>query len=336
MSNLCGPFRPGISLYEVKTSTPADILRKNMNRTKATTTLIGAVLTALLALASANNAECQSVPRIAFQAPVTLNRATSYSQIFSISPDGSGLLKLTSANSSALAPRWSPGQQYISFWRKNTLFVMEAIGEANGGRSFAVAPAGGFGSDWSPDGSSLVYRGTSSNLYIVTINVAAGTAGSPMLFREGHYYDPSWSPDGTRIAFWGSDDGNGELIKVRDVLTGAETSFGVAPTHNYAPQWSPDGNLIAFSGQVTVVVKTKRGTRTTTSNEILLANADGSSITQATYLNSFSDFPTWSPDATTLAFGSDVSGTSSIYKMVLGSNVATPVHSPGNDPDWKP
>src|SRR5260221_11988123 len=217
-----------------------------MGNPQLTKTFLGTALSALVVFGSTNRAESQTVPRIAFQAPVAGNRRTSYNQIFSMNPDGSGRVQLTSVSPGASASRWSPGQQYISFWRSSTLWLMQAKAEANGARSFAVAPAGGFGSDWSPDVSSLVYRGTSSNLYIVPINAAAGTAGSPVLFRTGYYYDPSWSPDGTRIAFWGSDNGNtGTSVRVRDVATGAEISFALEMTGTpeaqgpFAPQWSP-------------------------------------------------------------------------------------------------
>jgi Tol biopolymer transport system component len=52
-------------------------------------------------------------------------------------------------------------------------------------------------------------------------------------------------------------------------------------------------------------------------------------------LESYTLFPTWSPDGTTIAFRSDVSGTPSVYKMVLGSK-ATLLHSLANAPDWNP
>ena len=39
---------------------------------------------------------------------------------------------------------------------------------------------------------------------------------------------------------------------------------------------------------------------------------------------------------TALGFRSNVSGTPSVYKMVLGSNVATLLHSLANDLDWNP
>jgi Tol biopolymer transport system component len=306
--------------------------------------LLGAALPALLALGTIHSATAQTVSRIVFQAPVTVNRQGTYSQIFSMNPDGSGVVQLTSANASACGPRWSPGQQYIAFSRNQTLYVMEAKGEAHGGRTFAVAPAALGGADWSPDGTMLVYEGPNGNLYIVPVDVVNRKAGTPVLFRSGKYSDPSWSPDGTRIAFWGCDDGNLPFfIKVRDVATGAEISFGVfdpaaaAGFSNETPQWSPDGKFIAFSGPVTWTVTTKKGASTSTAEEIFIANADGTGNPQrVTYLKSYTIYPTWSPDGTTIAFRSDVSGTPSVYKMVLGSNGATLLHSLANEPDWNP
>jgi TolB protein len=314
--------------------------------------LLGAALPALLALGTMHDAKAQTVSRIVFQAPVTVNGKTTYSQIFAMNPDGRGVVQLTSANANSCAPCWSPGQQWIAFGRiaagalvtQGSLYVMEAKGEAHGGRTFAVGPASYCGgSDWSPDGTKLVYEGTNGNLYIVPVDLAKGKAGTPVLFRSGKYSDPSWSPDGTKIAFWGSDDGNLPFfIRVLDVVSGAEISFGIfdpaaAPGFsNETPQWSPDGNFIAFSGPVTWTVTTKKGTSTSTAEEIFIANADGTGITRVTYLKSLTIFPTWSPDGTTVAFRSDVSGTPSVYEMVLGSNVATVLHSLANAPDWNP
>jgi Tol biopolymer transport system component len=311
-----------------------------MKRTNLIKTLAAAALPALLAFGAIHSATAQL---IVFDAPVTVTvrkTSTTYAQIFSMNADGGGVVQLTSASASASCPRWSPGQKYIAFNRNGTLYVMKA----NGGGTFAVAPGGGC--DWSPYGTNLVYEGTApgDNLYIVSVNAATGRVGTPVLFRSGEYSNPSWSPDGTRIAFWGSDDGNEPfLIHVReaaatssepDLLTFGISDPAAAPGFsNMTPQWSPDGSLIAFSGPVTTVTTTS----TNTANEIFTANAaDGTDITQQTFLESFTASPTWSPDGTTIAFRSDVSGTPSVYKMVLGSNVTTRLYSPAATPDWNP
>lgn len=311
---------------------------KIMNAPQLNKTLLGTAFGALALLGSTNRAESQTVPRIAFQAPVAVDRRTSYSQIFSMNPDGSGKVQLTSASASAPAPRWSPSQQYIAFWRSSTLWVMEAKGESNGGRSFAVALAHNYGSDWSPDGSTLVFQGTNNCLYLVSVNASAGTAGTPVFFHSGSWYNPSWSSDGTRIAANGSDDpSNTDVITVFESATGVDlVYFGASSDYNFAPQWSPDGTHIAFTGPVTVMTTTRRGTTSATYQEIFLANADGTGMTQITRSNSNSYFPSWSPDGTSLAFANDAGGTVSIYNLVLGNNVATLLNSGSNNPDWNP
>lgn len=290
--------------------------------------LFGAVLP-LLVFASANGAMAQTA-RIVFSAH----------QIFSMNPDGSGVVQLTSTSATSQRPKWSPGQAYISFCRAGQIWVMQARGEADGGKSFAVAPTGGGGADWSPDGSMLVFQGTDGGLYLVRVNPGTGTAGTPVLLRSGYWYNPSWSPDGTKIAANGGDDGNSDIIAVFNAATGAELAAYAGSSNPalypcFAPQWSPDGSFLAFSGPVFVTSTSKKGVKTTTfsGQEILLATPDFGVVTQVTHLHSFSNFPTWSPDGSTLAFNS---GNDSVYTMPLGSSIVTLIRSPGTQLDWNP
>jgi dipeptidyl aminopeptidase/acylaminoacyl peptidase len=57
-------------------------------------------------------------------------------------------------------------------------------------------------------------------------------------------FDPSWSPDGTQIAFRSERTGEPEVWLMNSDGTGPRRLAA-----GLSPAWSPDGALIAFSGQ---------------------------------------------------------------------------------------
>ena len=65
--------------------------------------------------------------------------------------------------------------------------------------------------------------------------------------RDG---DPSWSPDGRRLAFTSTRDGN-EEIYVWDTDTGALTRLTFDPARDRDPAWSPDGTRLASAASAT-------------------------------------------------------------------------------------
>ncbi len=66
---------------------------------------------------------------------------------------------------------------------------------------------------------------------------------------SGSYYQPAFSPDGTRIAFvWDGAKGDNFDIYVRDIRTGAQVRLTEDPADDFSPVWRPpDGSHIAFA-----------------------------------------------------------------------------------------
>ena len=142
---------------------------------------------------------------------------------------------------------------------------------------------------------------------------------------DGH---PSWSPDGTKIAF--SSDRNGDL----DVfIMNADGSEQINITNDpeikeLSPDWSPDGNKILYRAQAGKIPK------------IFIMNIDGSEKTDLTYNRNSRDVgATWSPDGKMIAFESAMGDREDIYIMNSdGSGLFRVTDNPGKNyaPSWSP
>lgn len=110
-------------------------------------------------------------------------------------------------------------------------------------------------------------------------------------------HQPSWSPDGSMIAFTSTrskgsvptDTGNGDIFVMR--ADGSEVrriSFGFDSA--LEPAWSPDGKGIAFAG-----FQDRNW-------DIYVAPVEGGEPLRLTTDRAFEHDPAWSPDGTSLAF----------------------------------
>ena len=108
----------------------------------------------------------------------------------------------------------------------------------------------------SPDGSQVVYRRRgmdkmtdrrTSRLWIINSD---GTSHMKLTDNDKNESTPRWSPDGSRIAFASSAEGNGSEIYVYWVDSGRMARITQLERSPGDISWSPDGSHIAFSMHV--------------------------------------------------------------------------------------
>jgi Tol biopolymer transport system component len=153
--------------------------------------------------------------------------------------------------------------------------------------------------DWSPDGSMLAYTDIRDSglqgLFVLDV-----ASGGIVDLSEGlpHADDPTWSPDGSRIAFGGFDGTSGYEIYVAAydgsdrVRVTDHANDGVSG--GLVPAWSPDGQRIAFAFNrydATTEVET---------NGIGIVRTSGNGETDVT--DGLDTQPAWSPDGAALVF----------------------------------
>ncbi len=158
---------------------------------------------------------------------------------------------------------------------------------------------------WNPVDTSeiaVACRGGEEGNELVLIGVD-GTLRSTINTGLAGFDDPTYSPDGKTLAFWGSQDqgAGGGVLYVQPANGSGPPKQITTPgarANDVDPVWSPDGKFIYF----------RRATEDAsggTTAQILRVQADGSGLTPITDGTAFDNDPTVSPDGTELAFFSN-------------------------------
>jgi TolB protein len=128
---------------------------------------------------------------------------------------------------------------------------------------------------------------------------------------------PSWSPDGTRIAYV-SLENRKPVIYIQSVTTGGRTLLANFRGSNSAPNWAPDGRQLA-------VTLTRDG-----GSHIYLINADGGGVQRIVNSSGIDTEANFSPDGKSILFTSDRGGSPQIYRYSLGSGSVERMTFEGN------
>ena len=129
---------------------------------------------------------------------------------------------------------------------------------------------------------------------------------------------PSWSPDGTKIAFV-SFSSTGSVVQTIDLSTGATEVIASFKGINSAPSWSPDGTKLAYSssrnGSPDVYVYTFATKKHKRINEHFAIDTE----------------PAWTPEGDGLLFTSSRSGKPQIYAYRFSSGKIERITFEGDD-----
>ena len=219
----------------------------------------------------------------------------------------------------------------------------------------------------SPDGTKIAFysdRDGNDEVYVMNAdgshqrNLSNNTAPGNNL-GVTKYLDrfPSWSPNGTKIAFSSGrvNDAKGEGIWVMNADGSNQTELFNSAVNDTQPSWSPDGSKIVFQYGEDLYVMNADGSSplALTSNAqnalrpewspdgnkiaysdggsctgICIINSDGSNLTQLTT----GLYPSWSPDGAKLV----VALSNGIWVMNADASNKTELASEGSYPDWGP
>ena len=172
---------------------------------------------------------------------------------------------------------------------------------------------------WDPSGQQFAIAALSNGFpVLVIVNTARHDRRREVPLRDlGEVYNPSWSPDGSRIVFSALKGGVSDLY-VYTLDSGELRQLTADVFADLHPAWSPDGQTIAFAtDRFTSNVDSLQfgalriGLLDMRTGLVKPLLEDGGRVKQIN--------PQWAPDGRAIYFVSDRDGVSNVYRMDIAA-----------------
>ena len=267
-------------------------------------------------------AQAPTTAKIAFMTARNKNR-----DIYLINPDGSGMERITRHSGMDVAPKWSPTGEQILFESDRDrepfswdLYLMDADG-SNVRRIFAKS-RDRRSAVWSPDGTRIAYTRWEQGINYIYIAPIDGKKEERVVIGS----QPSWSPEGTEIAFIEGAPRDPKRISILNVRTRKHKFFFPAKAPDWVRHvvWAPTGDKFAFTWNRTPGLDLD-------GNTIYIVNRDGTGVRRVLDEGvGYAVEPSWSPDGNTLLYGGlDESRDLQMFKVSLEDGVPVQLTPPG-------
>jgi len=255
-------------------------------------------------------------------------------EIWEMDSDGADQRRLTSLNSIALTPRWSPDASLIAFTcyvraygalRPEICLYSLDMGKV---AAFPRFPGSNSAPAWSPDGSTLAFSSSMHGSPQLYSCAAAGSRVKQLTFSAGVNTSPTWNPKTGQTLVFVSDRGGGPQLYLMNA-DGSNVEKLDVPDMGYVidPSWSPNGQLLAFSWR-----------RPSGNYDIYIMEAATRHIVQLTRDTGRNERPSWAPDGRHIVFESTRSGSRQIWEMLADGAQARQLTAAGENesPNWSP
>jgi len=163
----------------------------------------------------------------------------------------------------------------------------------------------------------IAYVTKNGTNYQLEVSDADGDGVQVAIKSKEPIISPSWSPDGTKVAYV-SFELRKPVVYAQNLVTGQRTLIANYKGNNSAPAWSADGKKVALA-------LSKDGL-----TQIYSVNADGTGLQRLTESFGIDTEPQYSADGKSIYFTSDRSGGPQIYRMSAAGGEAKRVTFTGN------